>query len=211
MKSNLTFEHSVPKKSDEQMPAIFLFHGYGSDEKDLLPLVEDFKETYHIFSLCGPITIFPGYAYWIFDEYGTSNSVEFDEAIESAQSFINKAIEEYNLNSKNIVLLGFSQGAMLAQSLALAMGERISKVVALSGYVPDFVKEEKYEKKSVEHLKIFISHGVNDMVVPYQLGEATRDYFKSLGADITFKSYDSGHFVTLENKNDLVKFIKEEL
>ena len=60
-------------------------------------------------------------------------------------------------------------------------------------------------------MKIFISHGVNDMVVPYQLGEATRDYFKSLGADVTFKPYNSGHFVTLENKNDLVKFIKEEL
>lgn len=211
MKSNFTFEHSVPKELDKQMPAIFLFHGYGSDEKDLLPLVEDLKETRHIFSLRGPITIYSGYAFWNFDEYGTPNSVEFDEAIEFVQSFINKAIEEYNLDPKNIVLLGFSQGAMLAQSLALLMGERISKVVALSGYIPDFVKEEKYVKKSVEHLKIFISHGVNDMVVPYQLGEATRDYFKSLGADITFQSYDSGHFVTLENKNDLVKFIKEEL
>jgi len=210
MKSNFTFEHSAPNESDGQMPAIFLFHGYGSDEKDLLPLVEDCKGTHHIFSLRGPITIYSGYAYWNFDEYGTSNSVEFDKVMQSAQIFINEAIKKYDLDSENIVLLGFSQGAMLAQSLALLMGERISKVVALSGYVPDFVKEDIYVKKSLKHLKIFISHGINDMVVPYQLGEATEDYFKSLGASVTFKAYDSGHYITLENKYDLTKFLKEQ-
>ena len=37
------------------MPALFLFHGMGSNEEDLLPLVKSFEETHHIFSLRGPI------------------------------------------------------------------------------------------------------------------------------------------------------------
>ncbi len=209
MKSNFVFKYSAPKESGERKPAIFLFHGYGSDEKDLLSLVENFNETYHIFSLRGPITIFPGYAFWNFEENGQPVRVEFDEVLKSTQVFINEAIEEYNLDTENIVLLGFSQGAMLAQSLALVMGESVSKVVALSGYIPDFVKEERYTKKSVKHLKIFISHGIDDPVVPYSLGKESSEYFKSIGADVTFKSYTSGHFVTLENRDDLVKFIKE--
>ena len=210
MKTNFVFEYSAPEELDKKKPAIFLFHGYGSDERDLLSLVEDFKETYHIFSLRGPITVFPGYAFWNFEENGSFVVAEFDEVLKSAQVFINEAIEEYDLDTKNIVLLGFSQGAMLAQSLALIMGESISKVVALSGYVPDFVKEDRYTKKSVKHLKVFICHGTDDMVVPYQWGEESSEYFKSLGADVTFKSYTSGHFVTLENVKDLIEFIKEE-
>ncbi len=210
MKTSFVFEYSAPEELEKKKPAIFLFHGYGSDERDLLPLVEDFKEIHHIFSLRGPITIFPGYAFWNFDENGSFVVAEFDEVLESTQVFINDAIGEYNLDTKNIVLLGFSQGAMLAQSLALIMGESISKVVVLSGYVPDFVKEDKYTKKSVKHLKIFISHGIDDMVVPYQWGEESSEYFKSLGADVTFKSYTGGHFVTPENGKDLIEFIKEE-
>jgi phospholipase/carboxylesterase len=210
MKSNFVFKYSAPEELDKKKPAVFLFHGYGSDEKDLLSLVENFKETYHIFSLQGPITIFPGYAFWNFEESGQPVRTEFDEVLKSTQVFIHEAIVEYNLDAKNIVLLGFSQGAMLAQSLALIMGESISKVVALSGYIPDFVKEERYTKKSVKHLKIFISHGIDDPVVPYQLGKESSEYFKSIGADVTFKSYTSGHFVKLENRDDLVKFVKEE-
>lgn len=210
MKTNFVFEHSTPEESAKKKPAIFLFHGYGSDERDLLSLVEDFKETHHIFSLRGPITVFPGYAFWNFEENGQPVSAEFDEVLKSAQVFINEAIQEYNLDTKNIVLFGFSQGTMLAQSLALIMGESISKVVALSGYVPDFVKEDRYTKKSVKHLKIFISHGIDDMVVPYQWGEESSEYLKSLRAKVTFKSYVSGHFVTPENGKDLVEFIKEE-
>jgi len=210
MKTSFVFEHSAPEESEKKKPAIFLFHGYGSDERDLLSLVEDFKETHHIFSLRGPITVFPGYAFWNFEENGQPVRVEFDDVLRSAQVFINDAIHEYNLDTENIILLGFSQGAMLAQSLALIMGESISKVVVLSGYIPDFAKEDRYTKKSVKHLKIFISHGIDDVVVPYQWGEESSEYFKSLGADVTFKSYTSGHFVTLENRDDLVEFIKEK-
>ncbi len=210
MKTNFVFEYSAPEGLEKHIPAIFLFHGYGSDERDLLPLVEDFKETHHVFSLRGPITIFPGYAFWNFEENGSFVIAEFDEVLESTQVFINDAIKEYDLDAENIVLLGFSQGAMLAQSLALMMGKSISKVVALSGYVPDFIKEDRYTKKPVKHLKIFISHGIDDPVVPYQWGEESSEYFKSLGADVTFKSYTSGHFVTPENGKDLIEFIEEE-
>ena len=89
------------------------------------------------------------------------------------------------------------------------MGNAINKVVALSGYIPCFVKEEEYSKRPVDHLNIFISHGVYDEITPLQWGEVSRDYFESLGANVTFKTYASGHYVTPENHQDLVKFIKD--
>lgn len=64
----------------------------------------------------------------------------------------------------------------MSMTLALVLGDDIKGFVALSGYVPQFVKEE-YEKKSVQHTSVFISHGEYDPVFPIQIGEENRQYF----------------------------------
>ncbi|MFJ8065710.1 alpha/beta hydrolase [Psychrobacillus sp. NPDC096426] len=208
MKSPFTFKYSAPKTTGEKMPSLFLLHGMGSNEEDLPQLVESFKETHHIFSLRGPIVYNPGYAFFTIAEVGKPDRDVFDKVVTFIQSFIYEAIEEYDLDPNNITLLGFSQGAILSQTLALTMGNIITKVVALSGYIPGFVKEE-YSKQPVDHLSIFISHGDYDYVIPSQWGAESKDYFEMLGANVTFKTYGDGHGVTPENHQDLVKFLKE--
>lgn len=208
MKSPFTFIHSVPEATEGKRPAIFLLHGMGSHEEDLPQLVQEFKDSHHIFSLRGPIVFNPGYAFFTNEEEGKPVRVVFDEVLKYIQSFIYEAIEEYGLDEAQIYVLGFSQGAVLAQSLAFTMGSAIRGVVALSGYVPDFVKDE-YKKQAVDHLNIFISHGEYDYVIPYHWGEDSRDYFNSHGAQVTFKKYQDGHGVTPENHQDLVVFLRQ--
>ena len=208
MKSPFTFVHSAPKQGGENHPAIFLLHGMGSHEEDLPQLVQSFKDSHHIFSLRGPIEFEPGYAFYTNEEEGKPIRIVFDEVLTYIQSFIHEAIDKYSLNKEQIYILGFSQGAVLAQSLAFTMGDAIRGVVALSGYIPDFVKDE-YKKQAVDHLNIFISHGEYDYVIPYHWGENSRDYFNSQGANVTFKLYQDGHGVTPENHQDLVAFLRQ--
>jgi predicted esterase len=59
-KSPFTFKYTEPKITDKKMPAIFVLHGFRSNEEDLRPLVKSFEETHHIFSLRGPMVINPG-------------------------------------------------------------------------------------------------------------------------------------------------------
>ena len=208
MKSPFTFKHTAPQVLDEKQPAIFLLHGMGSNEEDLPQLVKDFQDSHHIFSLRGPIVFNPGYAFFTIEEEGKPNREVFDKVLSFTQSFIIEAIEEFNLNPKQIYILGFSQGAVLAQSLALIMGNAISGLVALSGYIPNFVKEE-YRKLPVDHLNVFISHGDYDYVIPSQWGVESKDYFEEQGAKVVFKTYEDGHGVTPENHQDLVAFLKK--
>ena len=58
------------------------------------------------------------------------------------------------------------------------MGNAINKVVALSGYIPSFVKEEEYSKRPVDHLNIFISHGVYDHIAPITVGRRKQRLFR---------------------------------
>lgn len=207
MKSPFTFTHSAPANKEGKQPALFLLHGMGSDENDLLQLVGDFKDSHHIFSLRGPVVHDPGYAFFTIEEEGKPVREVFDKVLVYIQSFIREAAEEFNLDRDRLAVIGFSQGAVLAQAIGLTMGPAIKGVAALSGYLPDFVKEE-YAKQSVDKLKIFISHGDYDYIVPSQWGAESKDYFEEQGADVTFKTYGDGHGVTPDNQKDLTAFLK---
>jgi len=208
VKSPYTFLHTAPKVATGKQPAIFLLHGMGSHEGDLPQLVQDFEDSHHIFSLRGPIEFKPGYAFFTIEEAGKPIREDFDDVLIDTQSFIREAIVEYELDAEQIVVLGFSQGAVLAQSLALTMGNEIHRVVALSGYIPEFVKTE-YEKHPVTHLNLFISHGEYDYIIPPQWGRESKDYFEAHGAHVTFKTYNDGHGVTPENRQDLIAFLRQ--
>ncbi|MEK4484362.1 dienelactone hydrolase family protein [Psychrobacillus sp. FSL H8-0484] len=207
MKSPFTFKHTAPQSNGEKQPSIFLLHGMGSNEEDLPQLVEDLENTHHIFSLRGPIVSNPGYAFFTIEEAGKPIRDVFDKVVTYIQAFIREAIVEYELDPTNITVLGFSQGAVLAQTLALTLGNEISRAVALSGYIPKFVKEE-YSKRPVDHLNIFISHGDYDYVIPSQWGANSRDFFVEQEANVIFKTYSDGHGVTPENHQDLISFLK---
>ncbi|PID01756.1 MULTISPECIES: alpha/beta hydrolase [unclassified Sporosarcina] len=207
MKSPFTFTHTKPVKSEEKQPALFLLHGMGSHEDDLPQLVQEFKETHHIFSLRGPVVHAPGYAFFTIEEEGKPVREVFDKVLVYIQSFIREAIQEYDLDPERLTVIGFSQGAALAQALGVTLIPSLHGVAALSGYVPDFVKSE-YAIQSVENQHVFISHGDYDYIIPSQSGVESKEYFESLGADVTFKTYNDGHGVTSENQQDLVTFIR---
>ncbi|MFJ7949893.1 alpha/beta hydrolase [Lysinibacillus sp. NPDC096418] len=212
MNTPFTFKHTQPSNMDpnKKYPAIFLLHGMGSNEDDLPQLVQDFKEQCHIFSLRGPITQKPGYAFFTIQEIGKPDRAIFDKVLVALQRFMLEAISEYQIDPNKVYVLGFSQGAILAQSLAFSMGNLIRGVVALSGYTPKFVTEE-YAIRPVDHLQIFISHGDYDYVIPSQWGIESKETFERFGANVVFKQYPDGHGVTPDNMRDLIAFLAQEL
>jgi len=211
MKSPYTFKHIAPTNAnDVHQPAIFLFHGLGSNEEDLLQLVGEFKGQCHIFSLRGPITHSPGFAFYTFEEEGKPSREVFDKVITFSQSFILEAIEEFNLNINKIFLVGFNQGAAIVETLTLTLGNMIAGTVALSGFLPEFVMNE-YKKVPVEKTKIFISHGEYDYDYPIQWAENSKHNFQEIGVQVIFKTYPVGHGVSPDNLKDMVAFIAENL
>ncbi|MGG2106018.1 alpha/beta hydrolase [Lysinibacillus pakistanensis] len=212
MNTPFTFKHTQPTTMDphKKYPAIFLLHGMGSHEDDLPQLVQDFKEQCHIFSLRGPISQKPGYAFFTIQEVGKPDREIFDKVLVALQRFVLEAIDEYQIDPHKVFVLGFSQGAVLAQSLAFVMGNLITGVVALSGYTPKFVTEE-YAIRPINHLRAFISHGDYDYVIPPQWGTESKETFEQFGATVTFKQYADGHGVTPENLRDLTAFLAQEI
>ncbi|MEK5332275.1 alpha/beta hydrolase [Lysinibacillus sp. FSL W8-0992] len=212
MNTPFTYKHTQPTNMDptKKYPAIFLLHGMGSNEEDLPQLVQEFQDQCHIISVRGPITQKPGYAFFTIQEVGKPDRAIFDKVLIALQRFMLEAIEEFQIDPHKVYVLGFSQGAVLAQSLAFVMGNLITGIVALSGYTPKFVTEE-YAIRTVNHLHAFISHGDYDYVIPSQWGVESKELFEQFGASVSFKQYPDGHGVTPENRQDLVMFLTQQL
>ncbi|MDQ6598502.1 esterase [Bacillus salipaludis] len=212
MNSPMIYELRRPKQTDPNKiyPALFVMHGIGSNEQNMLSLVEGLEEKFFIFSVRGHLTQPPGYAFFTIEGYGKPHRSVFDEGIRKLTSFIDYASEQYPIDPNQLYLLGFSQGAIVSMTLGLTLGNRIKGIIALSGYIPGFVKEE-YDIKPVNDLSLFISHGDMDQVLPYEWGVANDEYFRELGADVTFKTYHEGHTVSLMNQQDFMEWIINSL
>ena len=198
MEAPMIYELRKPKhvEPDKTYPALFVMHGIGSNEQNMLSLVDGLEESFYIFSIRGHLTQPPGYAFFTIEGYGKPHREVFDDGISKLTNFIDYACEQYPVDQSKLYLLGFSQGAILSMTLGLALGDRIKGIVALSGYIPGFVKEE-YTINPVNHLSLFISHGEYDQVLPFEWGKENNEYFTKLGIPVTFKTYPEGHSVSL--------------
>lgn len=208
----LVYELQKPRNVDpgKTYPALFVMHGMGSNEKDMLNLVSGMEEHFYIFSIRGPIERPPGYAFFTIERFGKPHQDVFEAAVEKVEDFIGWAKSEYPLDASRTYLLGFSQGAILSMAIGLSLGNRIKGIVALSGYIPEFVKT-KFKQTSMDGMSLFISHGEQDQALPFEWGQASRDYFHGLGADVTFKNYPVPHTVSLQNYKDFEQWLLESL
>lgn len=208
----MTYELRKPTnvEPNKVYPTLFVLHGMGSNEQNMLPLVDELKDQFYIFSIRGPLVQPPGFAYFTIQGFGKPHRTVFDLAIEQLSCFIDDAVDHYPLDQNHLYLLGFSQGAIASMTIGLTRGNRIKGIIALSGYIPEFVKEE-YAFQPVDQLSLFISHGESDHVLPYEWGVESHDFFKKLGAHVTFEAYPEGHTVSMKNKQDFTKWILTDL
>jgi len=212
MSAPMIYELRRPKRiiPNKKYPALFLIHGKGSNEHNMFDLVSGLEKDFFIFSVRGHIPQPPGYSFFTFKVYGQPDRGGFDEGIKLISRFIDYALEEYPIDATSLYFLGFSQGAVISMTLALTLGHKLKGIAALSGYIPQFVLEE-YDRKPVDGLSVFISHGEKDPVLPYQWGVAAQEYFNEMNASVSFYSYQEGHIISLKNQEDFTIWLHNDL
>jgi phospholipase/carboxylesterase len=97
------------------------------------------------------------------------------------------------LTPRQLVLGGFSQGAMLALDAALHLAEPVGGVGLLSA---GLINERQWRPLAQERgpqLRVFQSHGRYDSILPFALGAALRDLLREAGAELDFLEFPGDH------------------
>lgn len=194
---------------DKKYPVVFTLHGKGSNERNMFGLVAPLADDCIIIGIRGNLPIGAGYQYYDLKSLGNPIRKMFEEAVKQLEAFIHYATEKYPIDPGRRYLLGFSQGAILSMTLALTMGDQLKGIVALNGYVPEFVKTE-YPLRSVKDVSVFVSHGEYDSIFPVRIGRETAAYFKDQTPRLTFKLYPTDHGVSEENQRDVLNWLKQD-
>ena len=215
-KMNLT--HTVwspPKNSQHEKglrPTVFALHGHGANSQDLLGLAP-YLASGQILLICPEAEFqiqqgLPSYTWFNTEDGNRRTSEEFTRVTKLLSEFITDATNQYNVDPKRTIVLGFSQGGGLAYELGLSMPEKFQGVAELSTSLSE---ETAIGTSTInehhERLSIFIQHGVLDEIVTIDRGRNARDQLEKIGLKPKYYEYQMQHQISAESLTELSTWI----
>lgn len=209
----LTYVHDPPSDpTTTTSGVVFVLHGRGADEQDLLPVAEYFPEALHVISFRAPTRLGPGYTWYDLDTSdGLHNSqpdpTDFSDALDLVTTSIDDAITAFDIDPDSIGVLGFSQGAIMAFTLLLEHPDRFAWVVGLHGYLPDSHADRSPD--GLADKPVFVGAGETDQIIPPTRAQDAADRLEALGCAVTAATYPTGHGIGQDELDDVVAFVSE--
>jgi len=203
-----------PQNITSKTPLLILLHGYGSNEEDLFSFTPTLPEDWLIVSFRAPLNSeYGGYSWYDIDLMNVENRIDIPQAKEALSKILEnimKVSNHYGLTDNETHLAGFSQGGILTYSLALQNPELFTKIACLSCYPEDRLLENIVkDKKKLERLRFFVSHGIDDAVIPVDWAKKGAELLYDLSCYFSFREYMSGHGVNQKNYMDLMDFMRK--
>ena len=185
-------KHIFQKGKDPSKPTLLLLHGTGGTEMDLIPLAGKIDEDCSILSVRGNVLengmprFFKRLAEGVFDEedlvFRTKELLEFLE--ESAN--------KYHFDQKNLVALGYSNGANIAASLLFHYSNALRGAMLLHPMVP----RRGIELPDLTNVDVFISAGSNDPICPPNETKDLHTLIEAANAQVEVHWENYGHQLT---------------
>lgn len=207
--------HVAPDEAPETAPAVFVLHGRGADEEDLLPVARHLPDALHVVSLRAPDPLQGGYTWYELDlsagglEASQPEAADFRRSLDLVAESVDAAVESYGLAPDRLGLLGFSQGAITSLSLLLEDPDRYAWAAALHGYLAD--AHADLEPEGVADKPVFVGAGAGDRVIPESRSAAAADRLDEVGAAVTRGSYPGGHGIGQQELRDVAAFVESQV
>ncbi len=209
---NLEYLHRPSNRpQNEPKPLLVLLHGYGSNMQDLFSFSPDIPSEYEVIAMNAPLTTPYGGSAWY--DINLLNAEKFNDT-QQAQESMRKILEDidehcelWNCQKNAVNLCGFSQGGILSYAMGLNHSKEFHKVLCLSAYPAADVIGDFDKNSDFSNMKFFISHGIEDAVIPFDWGKKGETLMQELQIDYVFRAYEEGHGVNPQNYHDLIHFL----
>ena len=199
---------------DGPFPTILTLHGRGANAFDLLALAP------HICSgrflvICpqGPLEtpIAPdamGYAWYPMSLGGPPDVAAILFSQKLLKDFLDECLRHYPIDPKKLVVLGFSQGGVMAYSLALANPERFAALAILSSWLPKELLPRLNVNDAVQSLPTLIQHGTQDSMIEVARARSSVETLRELQVPLTYREYEMGHEIRPRSLLDLSAWLE---
>jgi phospholipase/carboxylesterase len=176
-----------PKSGAAPKQLMVLLHGYGADGSDLISLGVEWRELWPDMMFVSPNApercemSASGYQWFPLRTDRIAGRIE--GAANARPVIVNFLIDlwaQTGVLPQDTVLVGFSQGAMMALHVGTSLDQQLAGIVAFSGA---FVPAEGFEAGRFAKPPVALIHGDRDGVVEPQLSREAADLLTANGVD----------------------------
>ena len=177
---------------DSKLPTLFMLHGTGGTEHDLVSIAKYISPASSILSVRGNILengmprFFKRLAEGVFDEEDLTLRTR------ELRDYLNEASVKYSFDRNNVVAIGYSNGANIAASMLFQYENVLRGAVLHHPMVP--IRGRDLPKMT--SFPVFIGAGKNDPIcLPAETVELS-EILSVAGADVTIHWEQNGHQLT---------------
>ena len=197
--SDLTRPHVFQAGTNNRV--LLLLHGTGADEHDLLNLGRALDPNASLLSPRG-MHLEAGMNRF-FERYpdGTFNEDSIDTAVEELAGFVSAAAQHYDLVGKELIAVGFSNGANTASALLVRRPEVLDGAVLFGSTKP-------YKNPALADLtgkRIWLANGDLDAYAPVSVSENWVALLTSFGATVSWLRHPGGHQISSAHVAQIAK------
>lgn len=185
--------------------AIFLLHGTGGGERDLLPFVERFRESHHLVSLLGNVR--EGQMARFFARFadGSFDRESLEAELSQLAKFVSGWHEQAGLDPTKTVYVGYSNGANFLLAFILAYPQLIKRVVLMHPMVP----LEPSPEPDLTTQQVLVTWSRYDKMVAHQDSLKLIAKLEQWGAEVKSLKTGRGHFIDRSEVIALGEFIDQ--
>lgn len=203
---------------DGPHPTIVALHGWGASAFDLMGLAPYLAGgAFQVICPQGPLemplgnTGAVGYGWFPLSAVQPAVEGPIEEAAVRLERFLAAALARYAVDPRKLVLLGFSQGGVLAYRLALANPRRFAGLAALSSWLPPQMVANLPPADGRDELPTLVQHGVADEIIAVARAQQSLETLRSLRVPAMYREYDMGHEINAASLTDLSRWLEEKV
>jgi len=217
---------AVQVEGSEESPTVVVFHGFGADMTDLAPLAQALalpESTNWVFPnghLAVPLGgHFEGRGWFpisISELEKTMAGQALDlggvvpPGLDEARDRGLEMLDALDVPPDQLILMGFSQGGMLAVDLAVRMKQTLRGLAILSGAL---VNADEWTRlaPAQQGLSFFQSHGVHDTVLSFAGAQKLESFLRGAGWKGQLMRFEGGHEIPPNVLGSLSAYLKRRL
>jgi len=177
-----------PKSGGQPKQLLVLLHGVGADGNDLIGLTPYFHAILPHAYVVSPHAPFPfdmapmGYMWFsISDMRPDTRMVGVRTAAPILNAFLDAELARHKLTESELLLIGFSQGAMMALHVGLRRPKAPAGIIAHSGML---VADHRFTQEITCRPPVLLTHGAADPVLPAACLPAAEAGLRAVGVPV---------------------------
>ncbi|MBN8951684.1 MAG: esterase [Rhizobium sp. 60-20] len=180
--------HFVNGRAEYSSSPLLLLHGSSGDETSLIPLADAVAPQRPYMALRGPVVWESGFAFFRRNPDRSLDHADLDRRTDDICRFLARALEE-NLLERPPILLGFSNGAIMAASILFRQPRLVSAAILMRPLSPN----PNADFPPLAALPVLITSGEHDQRREPGDAEIMKNQFANAGADISAHVLATGH------------------